>query len=245
MLPVPVRRTRPAGASGSGEYACKERMGYPGPTILPRARQGNCLPLPYCPQSVCPLKITHMKKLLLLTLLLSSTLAASAQYMAGKPRKKYAFPKKDDESTYVLNVTKNTDEDAEVDACVTRVAYLPYTDLLAQINELKRINSWADTTYQRRLNLLPAGGQLTVTMYRRGAKNADPGYLSLLAKNKAGEELLNLPELTAGQGRFWNRDLYMSKRTIPFVKVEGEQDVFLTINDAKTKQNFEYVIKAQ
>ncbi|SET32336.1 hypothetical protein [Hymenobacter actinosclerus] len=186
-----------------------------------------------------------MKKTLLLSLLLTSTLAASAQYMAGKPRKKYTFPKKDDESTYVLNVTKNTDEEAEVDACVTRVAYLPYADLLAQINELKRINSWADTTYQRRLTQLPAGGQLTVTMYRRGAKNADPSYLSLLAKNKAGQELLNLPELPAGQGRFWNRDLYMSKRVIPFVKVEGEQDVSLTINDAKTRQNFEYIIKAQ
>ncbi|NVO33328.1 hypothetical protein [Hymenobacter lapidiphilus] len=186
-----------------------------------------------------------MKKLFLITLILSSTLAASAQSMAGKPRKKYAFPKKDEESTYVLNVTKNTDEEAEIDACVTRVAYLPYVDLLAQINELKRINSWADTTYQRRLTQLPAGGQLTVTMYRRGSKNADPSYLSLLAKNKAGEELLNLPELPAGQGRFWNRDLYMSTRVIPFVKVASEQDVSLTINDAKTRQNFEYIIKAQ
>lgn len=187
-----------------------------------------------------------MKKLILLSLLLLSTVAVSAQYMAGKPRKKYTFPKKDDESAYVLNVTKNTDEDAEVDACVTRVAYLPYADLLAQINELKRINSWADTTYQRRLAQLPAGGQLTVTMYRRGAKNADPAYLSLLAKTKAGEELLNLPGLDAGQGRFWNRDLYVSKRIIPFVKVPAEeQEVFLTINDAKTKQNFEYIIKAQ
>lgn len=186
-----------------------------------------------------------MKKFLFLSLLMLGTLAASAQYMPGKPRKKYTFPRKDEESTYVLNVTKNTDEDAEVEACVTRVGYLPYTDLLTQINELKRINTWADTTYQRRLAQLPAGGQLTVTMYRRGAKNADPSYLNLVAKDKDGKELLNLPELPGGQGRFWNRDLYVSKRVVPFVKVEGEQDIYLTINDAKTKQNFEYVIKAQ
>ena len=186
-----------------------------------------------------------MKKFILLSFLLLGTLAASAQYMPGKPRKKYAFPKKDEESTYVLNVTKNTDEDAEVDACVTRVGYLPYADLLLQTNELKRINSWADTTYQRRLAQLPAGGQLTVTMYRRGAKNADPAYLSLVAKSKDGQELLNLPELAAGQGRFWNRDLYVSKRVIPFVKTETEQDIFLTINDVKTRQNFEYIIKAK
>ena len=186
-----------------------------------------------------------MKKLLLLAVLVLSTLAASAQYMPGKPRKKYTFPKKDEESPYVLNVTKNTDEDAEVDACVTRVAYRPYSELLTEINELKRMNSWADTTYQRRFQQLPAGGQLTVTMYRRGAANADPAYLSLVAKDKDGKEVLNVPGMTAGNGRFWNRDLYMSKRVIPFVKVETPQDITLTINDAKTKQNFEYIIKAQ
>ncbi|GAB2787676.1 hypothetical protein HNQ93_002699 [Hymenobacter luteus] len=186
-----------------------------------------------------------MKKFLLLSALLLSTLAASAQYMPGKPRKKYAFPKKDEESPYVLNVTKNTDEDAEVDACVTRVSYRPYAELLTEINELKRMNNWADTTYQRRFQQLPAGGQLTVTMYRRGAQNADPAYLSLVAKTKDGKEVLNLQELPAGQGRFWNRDLYMSKRTIPFTKTDAPQDILLTINDAKTKQNFEYIIKAQ
>lgn len=186
-----------------------------------------------------------MKKLLLLAVLVLSTLAASAQYMPGKPRKKYTFPRKDEESPYVLNVTKNTDEDAEVDACVTRVGYRPYSELLTEINELKRMNSWADTTYQRRFQQLPAGGQLTVTMYRRGAPNADPAYLSLMAKDKDGKEVLNVPGLTAGNGRFWNRDLYMSKRTIPFVKVETPQDITLTINDAKTKQNFEYIIKAE
>lgn len=186
-----------------------------------------------------------MKKFFLLAVLFLGALAASAQYMPGKPRKKYTFPKKDEESPYVLNVTKNTDEDAEVDACVTRVAYRPYSELLTEINELKRMNSWADTTYQRRFTQLPVGGQLTVTMYRRGAANADPAYLSLVAKDKDGKEVLNVPGLTAGNGRFWNRDLYMSKRVIPFVKSEAPQDITLTINDAKTKQNFEYIIKAQ
>ncbi|TGD79362.1 hypothetical protein [Hymenobacter wooponensis] len=186
-----------------------------------------------------------MKNFFFVSVLLLGTLAASAQYMPGKPRKKYTFPKKDEESPYVLNVTKNTDEDAEVEACVTRVAYRPYSELLTEINELKRMNNWADTTYQRRFQQLPAGGQLTVTMYRRGAQNADPAYLSLVAKTKEGKEVLNLQELPGGQGRFWNRDLYMSKRAIPFTKTDTPQDVFLTINDAKTKQNFEYIIKAE
>ncbi|MCA8830638.1 hypothetical protein [Hymenobacter pini] len=186
-----------------------------------------------------------MKKILLLAVLVLSTLAASAQYMPGKPRKKYTFPKKDEESPYVLNVTKNTDEDAEVDACVTRVAYRPYSLLLTEINELKRMNNWADSTYQRRFQQLPAGGQLVVTMYRRGSQNADPAYLSVVGKTKDGKEVLNVPGLTAGNGRFWNRDLYMSKRTVPFVKVDAPQDIYLTINDAKTKQNFEYIIKAE
>ena len=186
-----------------------------------------------------------MKKIILLVALLTCTLAASAQYMPGKPRKKYMVAKKDEECPYVLNVTKNTDEDAEVDACVTRVAYRPYSDLLADIDVQRKMNSWADTTYQRRFSQLPAGGQLTVTMYRRGGANADPAYLSLVAKDKDGKEVLNVPGLTAGNGRFWNRDLYMSKRVIPFVKSEAPQDITLTINDAKTKQNFEYIIKAQ
>ncbi|UOQ81662.1 hypothetical protein [Hymenobacter sp. 5414T-23] len=57
--------------------------------------------------------------------------------------------------------------------------------------------------------------------------------------------MLNLQELPGGQGRFWNRDLYMSKRAVPFTKTDAPQDIFLTINDAKTKQNFEYIIKAE
>lgn len=186
-----------------------------------------------------------MKKIVLLAALLVCTLAASAQYMAGKPRKKYMVAKKDDECQYVFNVTKNTDEDAEVDACVTRLAYRPYAELLTEIDALKKMNSWADTTYQRRLSQLPAGGQLVVTMYRRGSANADPAYLSLTAKDKEGKEVLTLAELPGGNGRFWNRDLYVSKRAIPFVKTETPQDLTVLINDAKTKQTFEYIVKTQ
>ncbi|MBD2716095.1 hypothetical protein KBK19_13720 [Microvirga sp. STR05] len=186
-----------------------------------------------------------MKKTILFVALLTCTLAASAQYMPGKPRKKYMVAKKDEECPYVLNVTKNTDEDAEVDACVTRVAYRPYSDLLADIDVQRKMNSWADTTYQRRFSQLPPGGQLTVTMYRRGGANADPAYLSVSAKDKTGKEVFSLPALEGGQGRFWNRDLYVSKRTIPFVKTDTPQDLSLFINDIKTKQTFEYVVKAQ
>ena len=186
-----------------------------------------------------------MKKVVLLLTLLTCTLAASAQYMPGKPRKKYVVAKKDEECQYVLNVTKNTDEDAEVDACVTRLAYRPYAELLAEIDALKKIKNWADTTYQRRFGQLPPGGELSVTMYRRGAANADPALLSVAAKDKDGKELLNLPALEAGNGRFWNRDLYMSKRVIPFVKTTAPQEVTVLVNDAKTKQTFEYIVKTQ
>lgn len=170
---------------------------------------------------------------------------ASAQMLPGTPRKKYLRPKKDEECAYVLNVTKNTDEDAEISASVTRLAYRPYAELLTEITELRRLNNWADSTYQRRLQALPAGGMLVVTMYRRGAQNADPALLSVTARDKAGKELLTVPALPEGQGRFWNRDLYMSKRSIPFVKTNDQQAVYVTLNDAKLKQDFEYVVTVQ
>ena len=182
-----------------------------------------------------------MKKFLLIVLSLA-TLAASAQTMPGTPRKKYLRPKKDEECAHVLNVTKNTDEDAEVSASFTRLAYRPYPELLAEITELRRLHNWADTTYQRRLAALPAGGQLVVTMYRRGAQNADPAYLSITAKDKTGKQVFAQPTLPAGTGRFWNRDLYMAKQTIPFVKIEDSQSLTVVINDARLKQDFEYII---
>ena len=145
----------------------------------------------------------------------------------------------------MLNVTKNTDEDAELTASVTRLAYRPYDELLTEITELRKINNWADSTYQRRLKALPAGGMLVITMYRRGAQNADPALLSVTAHDKAGKEIFTLSSLPEGQGRFWNRDLYMSKRSIPFVKTENQHPVFVTLNDAKLKQDFEYIVTVQ
>lgn len=185
-----------------------------------------------------------MKKFLLVFFSLA-TLAATAQTMPGAARKKYLRPKKDEECAYVLNVTKNTDEEAEVSASVTRLAYRPYSELLTEITELRRMNNWADTTYQRRLAALPAGGELVVTIYRRGAQNADPAYLSVTAKDKDGKEVFKQPELASGNGRFWNRDLYMSKRIIPFVKTNDPQPLTVTINDAKLQQDFEYIINTQ
>ncbi|TYZ06626.1 hypothetical protein FY528_17300 [Hymenobacter lutimineralis] len=183
-----------------------------------------------------------MKQFFLL-LALFSTLAASAQVKTE--RKKYLRPKKDEECQYVQNVTKNTDEDAEVSASVTRLAYRPYTELLLELNEQRKYSTWADSAYQRRLNNLPAGGVLIVTMLRRGSTNANPSYLSLVVKDKDEKELLNIPSLPDGDGRFWNRDLYKSQRTIPFVKTLEPQALRVIINDAKLKEDFEYIVNTQ
>ena len=162
--------------------------------------------------------------------------------MPDTHRKKYLRPKKDEECPYVLNVTKNTDEDAEVSASFTRLAYRPYPELLAEVTELRRLHHWADTTYQRRLATLPAGGQLVVTMYRRGAQNADPAYLSITAKDKDGKPVFTQAALPSGNGRFWNRDLYKATQVIPFVKTDGYQPLTVVIKDAQLKQDFEYII---
>ncbi|UOQ71154.1 hypothetical protein [Hymenobacter cellulosilyticus] len=183
-----------------------------------------------------------MKKLFLLITLLSS-FAASAQ-MVTPERKRYMRPKKDEECALVLNVTKNTDEDSQKDASMTRVAYRPYAELVTALNAMREMNRWADSTYQRRFKNLPLGGELQVTMYRRGAQNADPSALALKATTKDGKEVL-AQTLTAGTGRFWNQDQYKSERIIPFVKMETPQPLTLIISDAKLKQDFEYVINVQ
>jgi hypothetical protein len=103
------------------------------------------------------------------------------------------------------------------------------------------MNNWADSTYQRRFKALPPAGVLVVTMHRKGAKNADPALLTVTARTKDGKELLT-QQLTPGTGRFWNRDLYLSTRTIPFVKKETTQPLLVTISDEKLQQKFEYVI---
>jgi hypothetical protein len=186
-----------------------------------------------------------MKKFFTLLALLSlGTVAAHAQYLPGAERKKYMMPKKDTECPYVLNVTKNTEDDQEVEGTFTRLAYRPYSELLTEINELRRMNNWADTTYQRRFNTLPAGGTLVITMHRKGPKNADPSLLTVAASTKDGKQLMS-QQLTPGTGRFWNRDLYLSTRTIPFVKTEQPGPVQVVITDDKLKQHFDYVVNTQ
>lgn len=168
--------------------------------------------------------------------------AAPPAFRPGPARKRYLFPQKEAQGSNVLNVTKNTDEDAEKDGSYTRLSYLPYSIMLAQIDELRKINAWADTTYQRRRAALPAGGALQLTMYRRGATNANPALLTLTAQTKAGQQLWRaVPQ--AGAGRFWNRDLYKAEQLIPFVKTADNQPLLVTITDPQQRQTFEYLVQ--
>jgi hypothetical protein len=178
----------------------------------------------------------------MLGLCLFTSLAALAQPTgkAAQGRKKYLFPQKDSESAYVQNITKNTDEDQDVDGSFTRLVYRPYADMLKEITELKRIHQWADTTFQRRLAALPAGGALLVTIRRQGAPNANPGLLTITATTKDGKEVFtNTP--APGTGRFFGRDLYQAQRLIPFVKLDP-QALNVSIRDAKLYQTFEYLV---
>jgi hypothetical protein len=183
---------------------------------------------------------TRLLSILGLGLLTSFAALAQPTGKAAQGRKKYLFPQKDSESAYVQNVTKNTDEDQEVDGSFTRLAYRPYADMLAEITELKRIHSWADTTFQRRLAALPAGGVLLVTMRRQGAPNANPSFLTVTATNKDGVEVFKHTP-AAGTGRFFGRDLYQVKPQIPFVNLEP-QTLNVSIRDAKLYQTFDYVV---
>jgi hypothetical protein len=159
---------------------------------------------------------------------------------AAQGRKKYMFPQKDAESAYVQNVTKNTDEDQEVDGSFTRLGYRSYADMLAEITELKHIHSWADTTFQRRLAALPPGGALLVTMRRQGAPAANLSFLTITVTTKDGQEVFKQTP-TPGPGRFFGRDLYQAQRLIPFPKVEP-QALNVSIRDTKLYQTFEYVV---
>ncbi|GAA4355787.1 hypothetical protein GCM10023185_18970 [Hymenobacter saemangeumensis] len=171
-------------------------------------------------------------------LLFSFASLAQPTGKAAQGRKKYLFPQKDAESSYVQNVTKNTEEDQDIDGSFTRLGYRPYADLLAEITELRRIHSWADTTYQRRLAALPEGGILLVTMRRQGSPNANPSYLTITATTKEGKEVFTHTP-AAGTGRFFGRDLYQAKQQIPFPKMEA-QTLNVSIRDAKLYQTFEY-----
>ena len=157
----------------------------------------------------------------------------------GPPRKRYVFAQKDPECPAVANITKNTDEDADKSGSYTRVCYRSAAELQAEIQELSKIHSWADSTYQRRLAALPAGGALVLTIHRRGAQNTDPSSLTLTARTKDGAEVYTATP-KAGTGRFFGRDLYQAQQAVPFVKPTMPGPYILTINDNKLKQVFEY-----
>jgi len=163
---------------------------------------------------------------------------------AGPPRKKYMFAQKDPECPVVANITKNTDEDADVTGSYTRVCYRSPAEMLAEIDELRRIHTWADSTYQRRLATLPPGGALLLTIHRQGAKNADPSSLTLTARTKDGAEVYTATP-KPGTGRFFGRDLYQAQQAVPFVKPTVPGPYLLSITDSKLRQVFEYQLSIQ
>ncbi len=155
-------------------------------------------------------------------------------------RRHYVFPQRDAESPAVQNVTKNTDEEADVNGIYTRLAYHPYPQMLAEIDALRKLHSWADTTYQRRLAALPPGGSLQVTIRRKGPGSANLVNLVVTATDKAGQEVFKItPSPTPG--RFYGRDLYQAQGLLPVPKVEP-QELKVSVGDAKLNLSFEYVV---
>ena len=163
---------------------------------------------------------------------------------AGPPRKRYVFAQKDPECPAVANVTKNTDEDADKSGSYTRVCYRSAIELQAEIDELRKIHNWADSTYQRRLAALPAGGALVLTIHRRGAQNTDPSSLTLTARTKEGVDVYTATP-RPGTGRFFGRDLYQATQAVPFVKPAAPGPYTLIITDNKLRQVFEYQLTIQ
>ncbi len=164
--------------------------------------------------------------------------AAAPKFIVN--RRHYVFPQRDAESPAVQNVTKNTDEEADVNGVYTRLAYRPYPQLLAEIDELRKLHSWADTTYQRRLAALPPGGALQVTIRRKGPGSANLANLVVTATDKAGQEVFRIVP-PATPGRFFGRDLYQAQGLLPVPKVEP-QELKVTVGDAKLYLAFEYVV---
>ena len=179
---------------------------------------------------------------LVLSFLLLGAGAALAQPTgkAAKGRKRYTFAQKDSESPYVQNVTKNTDEEQDVDGSFTRLGYRSATDMLTEITALKKLHDWADTTYQRRMAAIPPGGALVVTVHRQGPKGVEMSNLTLTATDKAGKEVF-AQTLAPGTGRFFGRDLYQGKSIIPFPKMDP-QELNISIRDAKLYQTFDYTL---
>ncbi|WP_035558017.1 hypothetical protein [Hymenobacter sp. IS2118] len=173
--------------------------------------------------------------------LLAGTALAQPTGKAAKGRSRYTFAQKDAVSPYVKNVTKNTDEDQDVDGSFTRIGYRSYSDLLTEVEALRKLKDWADTTYQRRVAAIPPGGALLVTIHRQGPKNAELSNLTLTVTDKAGKEVL-VQTLEPGAGRFFGRDLYQAQRALPFPKMEA-QELNVSIRDAKLYQTFDYILE--
>jgi len=181
----------------------------------------------------------------LLLALLGGATAAHAQSPNGPARKRYLFAQKNPECPVVANITKNTDEDADVTGSYTHVCYRSPEEMLSDINELRKIHDWADSTYQRRLAALPPGGVLVLDIRRQGPKNADPSLLTLAARTKDGKEVFAATP-KPGTGRFYGRDLYQNKQSIPFIKLDpAVGPLTLVITDTRLRQQFEYQLTPQ
>ena len=189
----------------------------------------------------CLLKVVLLGGSLLSVAAPAASAQSTSKYPtpAGPPRKKYLFAQKDPECPVVANITKNTDEDADITGSYTRVCYRSPVEMLAEIDELRRIHTWADSTYQRRLAALPPGGALVLTIRRQGAKNADPSSLTLTARTKDGAEVYTATP-KPGTGRFFGRDLYQAQQAVPFVKPTVPGPYLLSVTDNKLRQVFEY-----
>ena len=181
----------------------------------------------------------------LIVVLLGSAAAAQAQGRPGPARKRYVFAQKNPECPVVANITKNTDEDADITGTYTHVCYRSPAEMLFEISELRKIHAWADSTYQRRLNALPPNGALVLVIHRQGAQNADPSLLTLSAHTKDGKEVFTATP-KPGTGRFFGRDLYQSQQLVPFIKLDpAVGPLTLVITDTRLRQQFEYQLTPQ
>ncbi|HEX8659353.1 MAG TPA: hypothetical protein VF690_17575 [Hymenobacter sp.] len=182
----------------------------------------------------------HLLALVLLSLFAASSAWAQPTGKAAKGRKRYTFAQKDAVSPYVQNVTKNTDEEQDIDGSFTRLGYRTNAEMLTEIEALRKLHDWADTTYRRRVAAVPPGGELLVTIRRQGQKNADLANLTITATSKDGKEVF-AQTLAPGMGRFFGRDLYQAQRAIPFPKM-SPQELNVSIRDAKLYQTFDYLL---
>lgn len=188
--------------------------------------------------------LPHLRRHFLTVALLCLCAGAALAQPTGKAargRSRYTFSQRDAESPYVKNLTKNTDDEQDVDGSFTRLGYRSYTDILTEITHLKKLHDWADTTYQRRVAAIPAGGTLLVIVHRQGPKGVEMSNLTLTATDKTGKEVF-AQTLAPATGRFFGRDLYQGKAVIPFPKMDP-QELSVSIRDAKLYQTFDYTLE--